>query len=271
MTYYKRISDSELKRKLHASGAVLIRGAKKIIKQMKLSLLPTSLILTASFMNPFPGNTQNVQLHYDLGSALYSKTYADRAKLTSTVEMFKPDAWGSTFFFIDMDYTPDGISAGYWEIARELRYRDNPFSLHIEYNGGLTSLFSLQDAWLGGATCTYDQADFSKGFSLSLMYKYIRKHAEPHNFQLTATWYLNFGKDGCFTFSGFADWWREKTEAGEFIFMSEPQFWLNLNRLKGLRPDFNLSLGGEVELINNFALRKGFYALPTLALKWTFN
>jgi hypothetical protein len=103
------------------------------------------------------------------------------------------------------------------------------------------------------------------------MYKYIRQHAEPHNFQLTGTWYLNFGRNGGFTFAGFADWWREKTEAGTFVFMSEPQLWLNLNRMKGFNPDFNLSLGSEVELINNFAMHKGFYAIPTLALKWTFN
>ncbi|HYX09999.1 MAG TPA: DUF5020 family protein, partial [Bacteroidales bacterium] len=35
---------------------------------------------------------QNIQLHYDFGK--------DRKYLTSTVEMFKPDQWGSTFFFI---------------------------------------------------------------------------------------------------------------------------------------------------------------------------
>jgi hypothetical protein len=229
------------------------------------------LILLVLIPAVFYGNAQNVQLHYDFGSAMYSKDYAARPKLTSTVEMFKPDTWGSTFFFIDMDYTGDGISGGYWEIARELRFWQNPFSVHLEYNGGLTSSFPFQNAYLGGATYTYDNKDFSKGFSVSLLYKYIQKHSEPHNFQLTGTWYLNFGRNGLFTFSGFADWWREKTEVGEFIFMSEPQFWLNLNKLKGLNQDFNLSLGSEVELINNFAMYKGIYAIPTVAVKWTFN
>ena len=32
----------------------------------------------------------------------------------------------------------------------------------------------------------------------------------------------------------------------------------------------NLSIGSEVELSNNF-LGKGFYAVPTLAVKWTFR
>ena len=33
--------------------------------------------------------------------------------------------------------------------------------------------------------------------------------------------------------------------------------------------DVNLSVGGEVELSYNFA-GKGFYAIPTLAAKWSF-
>ena len=46
---------------------------------------------------------QNVQLHYDFGHSIYDEL-STRPKLTSTVEMFKADKWGSTFFFIDMDY-----------------------------------------------------------------------------------------------------------------------------------------------------------------------
>ncbi|MDR1557128.1 MAG: DUF5020 family protein [Tannerellaceae bacterium] len=219
----------------------------------------------------FCGKAQNVQLHYDFGSALYSNDYGARPKLTTTVEMFKPDGWGSSFFFIDMDYTGEGISGAYWEIARELRFGKTPFSLHLEYNGGLTSSFPFQHAYLGGATYTYDDADFRKGFSVSLLYKHIRKHTEPHNFQLTGTWYLHFGNKDVCTFSGFADWWREKTPVGTFIFMAEPQLWLNLNKLKGIDKAFNLSIGSETELTHNFAMHGGFYAIPTLAIKWTFD
>lgn len=50
------------------------------------------------------GKAQNVQLHYDFGGALYDKDLHGRPVLTSTVEMFKADKWGSTYFFIDMDY-----------------------------------------------------------------------------------------------------------------------------------------------------------------------
>ena len=47
---------------------------------------------------------QNIQLHYDFGRSLYDKDLKGRPLLTSTVEKFHPDAWGSTYFFVDMDY-----------------------------------------------------------------------------------------------------------------------------------------------------------------------
>ena len=50
--------------------------------------------------------------------------------------------------------------------------------------------------------------------------------------------------------------------------MSEPQFWVNLNKVKGME-NVNLSVGGEIELSANF-VTKGFHALPALGAKWTF-
>ena len=41
--------------------------------------------------------------------------------------------------------------------------------------------------------------------------------------------------------------------------------------VKGVNKNFNLSVGSEVELSNNFGGRDGFYVIPTLALKWTLN
>ena len=52
------------------------------------------------------------------------------------------------------------------------------------------------------------------------------------------------------------------------IFISEPQLWVNLRNIKGWEK-VNLSVGTEVELSCNF-VQKGFKALPTVALKWTF-
>ncbi|NCC09284.1 MAG: DUF5020 family protein [Bacteroidia bacterium] len=213
---------------------------------------------------------QNIQLHYDFGRSLYDKECSGRPLWTTTVEKFHPDEFGSTFFFVDMDYTSSGVTSAYWEIARELKFWKGPFSAHIEYNGGLAKGFSYNNAYLGGVTYTQNDASFSKGFTLSAMYKYIQKHPSPNNFQITGTWYLH-SRDRLFTLSGFADLWREETQYGKLIFLSEPQLWLNLNRLKGVSDKFNLSVGSEVELSHNFGGRDGFYAIPTIALKWTLN
>ena len=81
---------------------------------------------------------------------------------------------------------------------------------------------------------------------------------------------MNFSNN-LLTFSGFADWWRDETAYWKTIFLTEPQFWVNLNRIKGISDKFKLSVGSEVELSNNFGGRDGFYVIPTLALKWTIN
>lgn len=216
-------------------------------------------------------NAQNIQLHYDFGHSIYDEL-DDRAKLTTTVEMFRADKWGSTFFFVDMDYAHNEVASAYWEIARELKFWKAPLSIHVEYDGGLNY---IKDSYLGGVTYTYNSKDFSKGFSASAMYKYINGNESKSNFQLTGTWYWNFG-DGKFSFSGFADFWREKhTDINgnkhDFSFIAEPQLWFNLNALKGVDKDFNLSVGTEWEISSNFALMDGWYWNPTIAFKWTFN
>ena len=221
-------------------------------------------------------SAQNIQLHYDLGRHLYNDDLSERPNVTTTVEMFKPDKWGSTFFFVDMDYTSKGIASSYWEIARELRFWQNPLSIHVEYNGGHSNRFSYNNAYLGGLTYTYNNQIFTRGFTFSAMYKYIQKHEKPNNFQLTSTWYVHFAKNGLCTFSGFADLWREKFTFSDgshknFIFLAEPQFWVNLNKLKNVNDKFKLSAGTELELSQNFSGRKGFYAIPTIALKWSFD
>lgn len=207
----------------------------------------------------------NLQLHYDLGRALYN-SLDTRPWVTTTVEMFKADKWGSTYFFVDMDYTDKGVDCAYWEISRELKFWQAPISAHVEYNGGLNY---INNAFLGGASYNWNNADFSRIFGVQVLYKYIQKNEKPHNFQLTGTWTLHFD-EGRYTFSGFADFWREKHNGHDFIFMSEPQFWVNLNKFKHVNDDLNLSVGTEWELSTNFAVRNGFYCIPTLAAKWTF-
>ena len=211
---------------------------------------------------------QNVQLFYDFG----------RNCVTSTVEMFRPDGGGSTFFFIDFDYTPQAYGA-YWEIARELNFwqdsKLNWLSIHLEYNGGLNNTMSFNNAFLGGLTYSGHSKDFTKTWSLSAMYKVIpgtiglNGTKQIHNFQITGVWGIEFAKGWC-TFSGFADFWREPRawQGTEYIFITEPQFWVNLNRIKGW-DKVNLSIGSEVELSTNF-VEKGFAVMPTVGAKWTF-
>ena len=221
------------------------------------------------------GKSQNVQLHYDFGGALYDKDLDGRPVLTSTVEMFKPDKWGSTYFFVDMDYTSKGIASAYWEIARELSFWKAPFSVHVEYNGGLSNQSSFNNAYLGGLAYNWNSADFTKGVSVQLMYKYLAKYgAYTNSWQLTGVWRNTFANGIC-TFSGFADLWYDNTVSGNLIFLTEPQFWVNLYALKRVSDDFKLSVGTEVEISTNFVYSSTgahdrFYALPTLACKWTF-
>lgn len=225
---------------------------------------------------------QNVQFHYDLGHSLYGDL-SSRPNITTTIEMFKADKWGSTYFFSDIDYFGDGAAGAYWEFSREISITPNKqWALHLEYNGGATSIehtaiaSRFQHALLAGGAWNWASKDFSKTFSVQLMYKrYFNGMGRDgfDSFQTTAVWGMTFAKGVC-TFSGFADLWYDPDVSGKLIFLSEPQFWVNLNALDGM-DGFNLSLGTEVELSNNFVFDKHghndkFYAIPTLAAKWTF-
>lgn len=236
---------------------------------MKRTTAIIAAAVSALVFSATRADAQNIQLHYDLG----------RNALTSTIEMFRPDAGGSTYFFVDMDYTPKA-SGAYFEISRELCFWQDTdldwLSAHVEFNGGLnTAAGSFNNAWLAGATYSGHSDDFSKTWSLTAAYKAIPGtrdilgKCQMHNFQITGVWGINFAGGWC-TFSGFFDFWREVRawQDTEFIFMSEPQFWVNLNNIKGWE-DINLSVGGEIELSANF-VAKGFHAMPTIGAKWTF-
>ena len=247
-----------------------------LMKKLLLSLCLMFIAVSVS--------AQNVQLHYDLGRSLYNEldktaeSYG-RPAVTTTVEMFRADSWGSTFFFIDLDYST-GVKGAYWEISREINFWQesnlNWLSAHLEYNGGLSNAAgSFNNSWLAGATYSGHSEDFSKTWSISMMYKYIPHtvsaagKSEEHNFQITGVWGLNFASGWC-TFSGFIDFWREHRfwQNTKHIMLAEPQFWVNLNKIKGW-DNVHLSVGSEVEISNNF-VAKGFYAIPTVAAKWTF-
>ena len=229
-----------------------------IMKKLVLAVVASVMSLAAI--------AQNVQLHYDF----------EREAFTSTVEMFKLDDLGSTFFFIDFDYgyedpaqdVESGVNLAYMELARAFQLGDLPVQARVEFDGGFGRLagveYGINNCYLVGVEKTWLSKDFSKNFTLQLNYKQIIE--KQASFQITGVWGMNFF-DNKLTFSGFADFWKEDsdfdyngTTDAEYIFIAEPQLWYNIN------PSF--SVGGEVEFSNNFGGTEGFMTRPTLAVKW---
>ncbi|MCQ2141446.1 MAG: DUF5020 family protein [Bacteroidales bacterium] len=209
----------------------------------------------------------NLQTFYDFG----------REHVTTTLEMFKGDNWGNTFFFVDYDYATKNTPSGtYMEIARCINlWQDSKLgalSLQVEYNGGLGIFelpasyggFGVNSAFLGGLDYFLHSSDFSNTLNLKVLYKNIRNTAQQVPLQLTAVWGCQniLGLKGL-NFSGFADvWWESKC-----VFISEPQLWYNIGQLFGVD---NLNIGGEVEFSYNFAGVDGFKCRPCLGTKWVF-
>jgi len=218
--------------------------------------------------------SQNLQVLYDFGE--------DRNHVTTTIEMFKPDSYGSTFFFVDMNYGGDGVegvSLAYWEIARVLSTKKFPIGLNVEYNGGFgrkvlesvpgkpTIAFPINSAWLVGPVYSKNAKDFSKGFTVKALYKAIEGQ-DGFGYQFTGVWYIHL-LNRKMTFNGFADFWKQDSDFNfdgkadaTHIFLAEPQIWYHLNK--------HFDIGGEVELSNNFGLVEGFKVRPAVGLKWTF-
>ena len=236
-----------------------------------------SLLATGAFAQT------NLQVFYDFGK--------NRKMVTTTLEMFKSDNWGNTFFFVDYDYASKdmrdanvyGATGSYMELARCFNFWSDsklaPLSLQVEFNGGIG--FGNRN-WLFGLDYFLHSADFSNTLNLKVLYKTFCNGAESEvPLQFTAVWGMDnlFGLEGL-RFSGFADFWGETTsywygagqenplaEAGKWIFLSEPQLWYNIGRHFGCE---NFNIGGEVELSYNFAGCSGFYCRPCLGTKWNF-
>ena len=235
--------------------------------------MTNKLFLTSAFaLFSIAVSAQNVQLHYDFGRNIYSGEEAGRQKVTMTLEQFKADKWGSWFYFVDVDFSHKFTEGAYTEISREFNLgKQSPFAAHIEYNGGFNRFGSFQQAALIGAAWNNHNADFSKTWSLQLMYKhYFKSYENTHSYpglQLTGVWGLNFF-DRKFTCSGFIDLWRgEKANGhGQLVILTEPQFWYNFNS--------HFSLGSEIEISSNFVYNtyndKSFFVNPTIAAKWNF-
>lgn len=247
------------------------------------TLLPLLTALLALFLSfvALPAKGQNIQLHYDFGHLYHD--LGSRPNVTTTIEWFKADKFGSNYMFTDMDYFSDGVAGAYWEISREINLTHNKqWAIHAEYNGGATSIehtavaSRFRHAVLAGAAWNWSNATFSQTFSLQAMWKYYfagMNQGAYNGFQATAVWGLTFACGFCTT-SGFLDVWYDPDVNGHLIVLSEPQFWVNLYQIKGWQ-DVKLSVGSEVEISNNFVFKENgrnnaFCVIPTLAVKWTF-
>lgn len=201
---------------------------------------------------------QNIQLHYDLGE--------DREYFTTTIEMFKPDEYGATFFFVDFDYNAPGnksLSLAYFEIARYISIPGaKGLSATIQYNDGTVGGFPLGHILLGGLSYPIDLGFVTLNTDLLYRKDYL---SEGSDFQLTTVWFVPFF-EGKLNFTGFFDVWTGEywyTEGKEVVILTEPQLWYNI--------DSHLAVGGEVEISNNFLPgTDGVQINPTLALKWNF-
>ena len=240
------------------------------------SRMPRITLVLMALLLPIAAFGQNFQVHYDFGRQLYSSEEDDRPKLTLTYETFKADGLGSWYYFVDVDVRNDGVSAAYTEVSREFRLGSkSPFAAHIEFDGGLNLKGSYQNALLIGPAYNGHSSDFSKTWSLQLMYRQTLKGGTNKalaGVQLTGVWGLTFGQ-GKWTFSGFADLWTgyipEWDAEGQkkgLVLLTEPQIWYNICK--------TVSIGSEWEISNNFISRtsdskKSFYVNPTLALKFS--
>ena len=237
------------------------------------------VVFVAALMLAFVGAKAqtNIQEMYDF----------NRGHLTTTLEMFKTDNYGSTFFFNDIYHPTDQITpTGYYtEIARAINVWQHtalaPLSLHVEWNGGQFA----SNAWLFGVEYFLHNESYTNTFTFELMYKRISGQKENIPVQFTFVWGMQnlFGVKGL-TFSGFLDVWGENFNWGtttndvtKLVILSEPQIWYNIGQHFGCN---HLMIGGEVELAYNFSggwrggadflKNKGFNVAPCAGIKWAF-
>lgn len=217
--------------------------------------------------------SQEIQLHFDPRHGLHSDV-APKNYFTATFQMFKPDKWGSTFGFVDIDFNQSrgNIGLAYLELARDIKLGKLPVMAHLEFNGGIVrgenfSGFSIPNSYLAGAS--YNRNFGNVNIGTYLVYKYNAFDKVSNDIQWTATWGTNL-LNNKITLTGFIDIWTENKDrttgkgGKKVILLTEPQFWYNIDK--------HIALGTEIEISNNFYANYNnkLYVCPTLAAKWTF-
>ena len=234
----------------------------------------------------------NLQVFYDFGSLNTACKNERSNRVTTTLELFYPDKWGSTFAFADFDYNihpndPNNTPfMAYTEIARCLNFwqdtKAKDLSVQVEYNGGLGLWkdnlndihgYGINHAALVGLNYCLHTADYKNVFNLELLYKYILSAGNGIHNQVPVQFTFVWGCDDFCTapglrFSGFLDIWGEKIGGKQsVVLISEPQLWYNVGRWFKCP---NLNIGTEIEFSYNFT-GKGFMCNPCLGIKWTFD
>jgi len=220
--------------------------------------------------------SQNLQMHYDFGE--------DRKFYTATLEMFKPDTLGSTFWFVDFDFnfpgSPRSMSAAYWEISRDFYIpglRKNPafdqLTFHIEYNDGFTAYKEDTSDLMG--SFTYNSV-FLTGFTHPIRVGQVvltsqwlcrmPRGMDVPDFQFTLIWFRPVFK-GKVLITGYADFYSQDKisdpDKKELVFQTEPQLWYLISP--------KIALGGEIEISKNFPFGPDEWKLmPTLGFRWEF-
>ncbi len=214
------------------------------------------LLFSVMFVSIAAVKAQNLQVLYDLGK--------DRKYFTTTFEMFKPDKFGSTFLFFDVDYNRGGnmsASLSYFEIARyvTLPLLNKKLDVTVQYNDGHTNGYALGPVWLGGFSYPVNLKFIT--IKTDLLYRSFYQ-SEGADWQLTFAW-NKFMLEGRLQFCGFLDIWSQGQKGEKFtVFLSEPQLWFRVWE--------NLNLGGELEISRKF-VSDDWQFNPALGFKWQFD
>ncbi len=237
-------------------------------------MLKKVLFTLVLIVSSFSIYAQNLQLHFDPRHALHGDKISEKNYFTATFEMFKPDKWGSTFMFVDLDFNQSrgNIGTAYMEIARDIKLGKSPIMAHVEFNGGVGNAenfgFSIANAYMAGAS--YSTMIGKANIGTYLVYKYNAFAKVSNDVQWTVTWGVDLLNNKV-RICGFLDVWTQDKKATlgdghsgkHIVLLTEPQFWYNLTP--------NLALGSEIEISNNFLKRKDkAYINPTIAAKWNF-
>lgn len=201
---------------------------------------------------------QNLQLHYDYAE--------DRQYFTSTLEFFRPDKIGATFWFVDIDYNQLGnksASLGYWEFARYINLPvKKGLAATVQFNDGVAPWGPLGHVWLAGLTHPINLGFTS--ISTEILYRSAYQ-SSGHNGQLTFVFFLPMFSNKAHL-TGFMDIWSQgKTgkSGEEIVILSQPQLWYSISP--------KIYIGGEARISRNFLPKEGWHIYTTIGIKWNME